>query len=356
MLDSGHDSLLQGGIGYMRRLAVCFSGFRDYPKTALGPHASRVPPPATNEPPNTTLGAPASSVLPSATNKSKGANKARKFRTPASSLPHGAARSRRAGTSVVPLFNTGQSADTRPFSLVSLPHAPALNCDDITAVLPLHISRRNPVSFNNEVSAVPALHNSANVPLSDPASAPLKIPSISAVTAEESRPRMVVQVADEMASHLMPSGCGPIEKSGKISTNSTNSMISMLTHVEIGVVAPGRPLQFERGHSTDPNAMRPQFSTEKSVKTSANGAGAAKPTNKGNGSSAPAHPWAFKPDNTPLKTPPKTVVTVADARTGVRSLVGGRATAGSPATAPSASFKASNIGRGLRLNARRLGD
>ena len=185
---------------------------------------------------------------------------------------------------------------------------------------------------------------------------PLKNPSISAVTAEQSRPRMAVRLADEMASHLMPSGCGPIEKSGKISTNSTNSMISMLTHVEIGVVAPGRPLQFERGHSTDPNAMRPQFSTEKSVKTSANGARPAKPTNKGNGSSAPAHPWAFKPDNTPLKTPPKTVVTVADARTGVRSLVGGRATAGSPATAPSASFKASNIGRGLRLNARRLGD
>jgi hypothetical protein len=28
-------------------------------------------------------------------------------------------------------------------------------------------------------------------------------------------------LADEMASHLMPSGCGPIEKSTNISTNST---------------------------------------------------------------------------------------------------------------------------------------
>jgi|SRR5580704_4514764 hypothetical protein len=50
---------------------------------------------------------------------------------------------------------------------------------------------------------------------------PLKNPSISAVTAEQSRPRVVVRLADEMASHLMPSGCGPIEKSGRNSTNST---------------------------------------------------------------------------------------------------------------------------------------
>ena len=162
--------------------------------TTLGPHASRVPPPATNEPANPTLGPHASRALPPS-NNSKGAKKARKTpktSCPAPSLPHDVACNPGTGTSVVPLFNTGQSADVRPFSLLSPAYTPGLNRAGITA------------------------------------SAPLKNPSISAVTAEESRPRMVVQLANEMASHPMRPGCGPIEKHGKISTNSMNSTISAM--------------------------------------------------------------------------------------------------------------------------------
>jgi hypothetical protein len=47
----------------MRRSAVSFSGWGDYPRTALGPHASRVLPLTTRNPGNTALGALASSVL-----------------------------------------------------------------------------------------------------------------------------------------------------------------------------------------------------------------------------------------------------------------------------------------------------
>jgi hypothetical protein len=241
----------------MRRLAVCFSSCGYYPRTALGPHASRVPPPATNEPANPTLGPHASRALPPS-NNSKGAKKARKTpktSCPAPSLPHDVACNPGTGTSVVPLFNTGQSADVRPFSLLSPAYTPGLNRAGITA------------------------------------SAPLKNPSISAVTAEESRPGMVMQLADEMASHLIPSDCGPIGRAGKISTNSTistisamgpyrkksgknstNSMNSMPTHMEIAGVAPARPFQFERGHSGSPNVTRPRFSNEKSGNNSANSA------------------------------------------------------------------------------------
>jgi hypothetical protein len=101
---------------------------------------------------------------------------------------------------------------------------------------------------------------------------------------------------------------------GKISIISTNSMPTL---VDIGGVAPGRPLQFGRAHSRDPNAMRPQFSTNKSGNNNPNCAGTAKPSNKGNGALAPVHPWSFKPRNTPLKNPSKTAVTAAQSRPGV---------------------------------------
>jgi hypothetical protein len=64
---------------------------------------------------------------------------------------------------------------------------------------------------------------------------------------------------------------------GKISVNSMNSMP---TRMEIGGAAPRPPLQSERGHSGDPNAARPQFSTDKSVNNSANTANSAKPIHR----------------------------------------------------------------------------
>ena len=137
--------------------------------------------------------------------------------------------------------------------MVSLPHAPTLNSEDNTAHNRLHISRRNPVIFNYEVSAVPALNNSANSATAnklnrefatDPQWAskrrntPLKNPSISAVTAVESGPIMVVQWASENGSPtcaLKPHTNRKIRKHqheqhernmspGKISTISMNSM------------------------------------------------------------------------------------------------------------------------------------
>jgi hypothetical protein len=278
---------------------------------ALGPHASRVPFPAAPA-----LGAYAGSDLPPATKKSATTNKVRKTAKtacPAPPLTHDVTCNPGTATSAVPLNKTGQSADVRSMSDVSLPHDPTFHGHDSTADNRLHKSRRNPVGFYPRASAVLALHNSANVPLSDPASAPLKNPSISAVTAEVPRPRMVVQFADEMASHFMPSGCGPIEKYGKISTNSinstisamdpyleksgknsTNNMNSMPTHVAIGGVAPASPAQSERCHSGDPNGTRPQFRTEKSVNNSANSAIAAKPANKGNGALTTVQPVDFQ--------------------------------------------------------------
>ena len=333
----------------MRRAAVSISSCGDYPRTALGPHASRVLPPTTSKAGNTALGAHASGVsFPSApetrnknlrphasrvlppttskagntalvahassvlppSNKSKGANKARKGPNPALSLSYDQPYKPSTGTSVVRLHKTGLGAPARLFSIVSLLDATALNCDDVPAVLRLHNSRRNAVGSYPRASAVLALHNRANAPLSDAPGAALKNPSISAVTAEESRPRMVVQLAHEMASHLMRSGCGPIEKFGKISTNSTisamepylkksgknstNSMNSMPTHVDIGGAAPAPPLQFEQGHSGKPNGTRPQISAGKSLNNSANSATTARPTNMVRGALAPVHPWAFK--------------------------------------------------------------
>jgi hypothetical protein len=54
--------------------------------------------------------------------------------------------------------------------------------------------------------------------------------------------------------------------------------------------------------------------TEKSVNNSANSAGAARPTNKGNGALAPGHPWAFKLGNNPLKNPSISAVTAEQSR------------------------------------------
>jgi DUF1680 family protein len=125
----------------------------------LGPHASRVLLPVAHD-----LGAHASSVLPPATNKSKRANKDRKGPSPALSLSHDQPYNPSTGTSVVRLHKSGQGAPAGLFSIVSIPHVPALDCDDITALPRLHNSRRNPVTFNHEVSAVPALHNSASLP------------------------------------------------------------------------------------------------------------------------------------------------------------------------------------------------
>ena len=280
---------------------------------APGPNASSVPFPKGRETGNKNLGPHASSVLPPATKKSARMDKVCKPASPSSSSLRDATHNRSVRTTVTLLQNSGQSGDARPFSAWSLLHAPTFQGHDSTADNRLHKSRRNPVGFYPRASAVLALHNSANVPLSDPASAPLKNPSISAVTAEVPRPRMVVQFADEMASHFMPSGCGPIEKYGKISTssinstisamdtyleksgkNSTNNMNSMPTHVAIGGVAPASPAQSERCHSGDPNGTRPQFRTEKSVNNSANSAIAAKPANKGNGALTTVQPVDFQ--------------------------------------------------------------
>ena len=294
--------------GYLRRnmdRKECWTITNKNRGPHLGPHASRVLLPVAHD-----LGAHASNVLPPATNKSKRANKDRKGPSPALSLSHDQPYNPSTGTSVVRLHKTGLGAHARPFSIASLLDATALNCDDVPAVLRLHNSRRNAVGSYPRAGAVLALHNSANAPLSDAPGAPLKNPSISAVTAEESRPRMVVQLANEMASHLMRSGCGPIEKHGKISMNSTisamepylkksgknstNGMNSMPTHVDIGGAAPAPPLQFEQGHSGKPNGTRPQISAGKSVNNSANSATTARPTNMVRGALAPVHPWAFK--------------------------------------------------------------
>jgi hypothetical protein len=328
-----------------------------------GPHASRVLVPAAHD-----LGAHASSVLPQTakqgkTSKARTSPKPAKSMlrpplflardltlkgedlttvsplhnsgltpalSPASSSHHDQPHNPGTGTSVVRLHKTGKGGPARPFSIASIPHAPTLNRDDIPADNRLRNSRRNAVGFYPRAKGVLALHNSANVPPSDPAIAPLKNPSISAVTAEESRPRMVVQLPDEMASHLTPSGGGTIGKAGKISTNSTtgamdpyleksgknstNSMNSMPTHVDGGGAAPSPSLQFERGHCGSPNRTRPQFSAEKSVNNSANSASSARPTNEGNCALVPGHPWAFKPGNTPLKNPSISVVTVVESR------------------------------------------
>jgi hypothetical protein len=293
------------------------------------------------------LGAHASSVLPPTAKKPATTNKVRKTAKtscPAPYFPHVVTDNRTPGTTIRPLHNSGQSSEVRVFPMVSLPHAPTLNSEDNTAHNRLHISRRNPVIFNYEVSAVPALNNSANSATAnklnrefatDPQWAskrrntPLKNPSISAVTAVESGPIMVVQWASENGSPtcaLKPHTNRKIRKHqheqhernmnpGKISTISMNSMP---THVDIGGVAPGRPLQFVRGHSGDPNAIRPQF-TEKSGKNSANSASTAKPGSKGNGALAPPHPSALKRGDIPLKNPSKTAVTVVAARPRVRS-------------------------------------
>jgi hypothetical protein len=52
-----------------------------------------------------------------------------------------------------------------------------------------------------------------------------------------------------------------------------------------------RDKEAERGHSTDPNGTRPQLSTEKSGKNSADNA---KPTEKENGALAPGPPVGFQ--------------------------------------------------------------
>jgi hypothetical protein len=93
----------------------------------------------------------------------------------------------------------------------SLPHDPRRNRDDITAVSRLQNSRRK--------SSL-AAKSSAKQPKVNPG-----------------KPEVHTN-----------------KKSGK---NSTNSMNSMPTHVDIGGAAPAPPLQFERRHSGDPNDTRP---------------------------------------------------------------------------------------------------
>jgi hypothetical protein len=103
--------------------------------------------------------------------------------SPASSSHHDQPHNPGTGTSVVRLQKTGKGGPARPFSIASIPHAPTLNRDDIPADNRLRNSRRNAVGFYPRAKGVLALHNSANVPPSDPAIAPLKNPSISEVTA-----------------------------------------------------------------------------------------------------------------------------------------------------------------------------
>src|ERR1700733_2690000 len=62
---------------------------------------------------------------------------------PAWALPSDPPWDRSVGTTVHPLHNSGQCADVRPLSVVSLPHALTLNRDDVTAVSRLQNSRRN---------------------------------------------------------------------------------------------------------------------------------------------------------------------------------------------------------------------
>src|ERR1700733_7732238 len=111
------------------------------------------------------LGAHASSVLPPTTKKPATTNKVRKTRKTSCSVPslsHVVTDNRTPGTTIRPLHNSGRRSDVSVFPMLSLPHTPTLNSDDSTAHNRLHISRRNPVIFNYEVSAVPALNNSAN--------------------------------------------------------------------------------------------------------------------------------------------------------------------------------------------------
>jgi hypothetical protein len=268
------------------------------------------------------LGAHASRVLPPTTKKSATTNKVPKTpkpSCPSSSLPPDAADNRSAGASVRPLHNTGQSADARPFSVRSLPHAPTFHGHDITAVTRLHISRRNQAGFNPGASAVTGLNNSANSATANQPnrefatgselglqprqqsteksvknsgnSGGIRTRNGSATGSENGMPTRALKPHpdrkigkhqhEEHEQHRRNMNPGKISPSG---------MNSMPTHVAIGGVAPGRPLQFECGHCGNPNAMRPQFSTEKSGKNSAcsaNSAGAAKPTNTRTGAVEP---------------------------------------------------------------------
>jgi hypothetical protein len=188
--------------------------------TALGAHASSGLPSMTNKPGNTALGAHASSVLASMTNKPAEANKTRNSSVPVSSLPHDPAYNRSAGTAVIPLLISGHSPDFGPLPAPSLAGSSTFNRDDLSAVSRLHNSRRKMVHFKPGARAVLALLCSAN-------------------------PR-------------------PLSNHGNKGGDSRTDL----------------QLQFEPGHSTDPNRTRPQFSTEKSGNNSAI---SAKPTNKGNG-------------------------------------------------------------------------
>jgi hypothetical protein len=158
---------------------------------APGPNASSVPFPKGRETGNKNLGPHASSVLPPATKKSARMDKVCKPASPSSSLLRDATHNRSVRTTVTLLQNSGQSGDARPFSAWSLLHAPTFQGHDSTADNRLHISRRNPVIFNYEVSAVPALHNrastaTANKPNREFATGPQRAPKTSEHSAEKS--------------------------------------------------------------------------------------------------------------------------------------------------------------------------